>query len=103
MDYQEPPAVVRPSAEAGGREAERKAMAKIDPMLTMEFEEQPNQEYGVVVTFTGLPPDKALDALELRAVPPNEATGNLSRKKIEELARRSDVRSIRSRPRPRAL
>ena len=78
-------------------------MAKIDPMLMVEFDEQPNQEYGVVVTFTELPPDKALDGLELRGVPPNEATGNLSRKRIEELARRSDVRSIRSRPKPRAL
>jgi len=97
---QTPPAIVQPAT--GGVGQTEKAMDKIDPMLELEFEQRPGQEYGVVVAFKKLPDHKTLDAMGLRPVLPSEATGHLSRSHIEELAKRMDVLQIRSRPKPTA-
>ena len=112
MDYQEPPAMVQPAGDAGksdgavekkGMKPDTEAMKKVDATLIWEFDQTPNQDYGVIVWFTKLPDDKTLETMKLRPVPPDKATGNISRARIEELAKRVDVRQIRSRPKPSAF
>lgn len=105
MDHQKPPEIVQPADDAAAmaRRLEEKAMEKIDAMLVLDFERSPGQGQGVIVWFTTLPDDETLEAMELRSVPPNKATGHLTKAQIEALARRPDVRQIRSRPQPKAL
>jgi hypothetical protein len=76
---------------------------KVDPELLELFKTQPGGRYGVIVVFAKAPDERVLDDMDLSAVPPNEATGQLTREQIETLAKRSDVSRIRSRPRPKAL
>lgn len=75
---------------------------KIDPELLEAFETRPGGVYGVIVVFAKLPDEQLLDEMNLSVVPPNEATGRLTRQQIETLAKRPDVWRIRSRPRPKA-
>lgn len=76
---------------------------KVDPELLELFTTRPDGRFGVIVVFTTMPDERVLDDLDLSAVPPNEATGQLTREQIEALAKRADVSRIRSRPRPKAL
>lgn len=81
-----------------------KAMTdKIDPVLQIAFADRPGGVHGIVVVFTQMPDQRTLDEWSLTPVPPNEATGQLTRERIAALAQRSDVSRIRSRPRPRAF
>lgn len=104
MDAQKPPAIVRPASPSDqSRQSEQKAMDKIDPLLKDDVTRHPERQFSVVVNFERVPDEKALDKLGLRSVPPNEAIGHLTRSQIEALARQDNVRSIRSRPQPRAF